>query len=174
MADTICYIGVGIGHPQRAVRLYIRPKQVSVKRRDRSERPERLLSDEMAGMKERFGDRVQPQMRSRSVYNRGGTNRPAPSGSAPIRPGSGNTGLRGLNIPGVQKGFVQSPARNMATSAMQNLYRPGDRVRHLKFGEGTVVEVTGSGSMSRIKIEFTAYGTKEFALATAPIVKLED
>ena len=50
----------------------------------------------------------------------------------------------------------------------------GDRVRHLKFGEGTVVEVTGSGSMSRIKIEFTAYGTKEFALATAPIVKLED
>ena len=43
MADTICYIGVGIGHPQRAVRLYIRPKQVSVKRRDWSERPERLL-----------------------------------------------------------------------------------------------------------------------------------
>ena len=82
--------------------------------------------------------------------------------------------LNGLGIPGVQKGFVQSPARNMATSAMQNLYRPGDRVRHLKFGEGTVVEVTGSGSTSRIKIEFTAYGTKEFALATAPIVKLED
>ena len=34
----------GIGHPQRAVRLYLRPKLVSVKRRDRSERPERLLS----------------------------------------------------------------------------------------------------------------------------------
>jgi len=35
----------GIGHPQRAVRLYFRPKLVSVKRRDRSERPERLLSE---------------------------------------------------------------------------------------------------------------------------------
>ena len=34
-----------IGHPQRAVRLYFRPKLVSVKRRDRSERPERLLSE---------------------------------------------------------------------------------------------------------------------------------
>jgi len=34
---------VEIGHPQRAVRLYLRPKLVSVKRRDRSERPERLL-----------------------------------------------------------------------------------------------------------------------------------
>ena len=33
----------GIGNPQRAVRLYFRPKLVSVKRRDRSERPERLL-----------------------------------------------------------------------------------------------------------------------------------
>ena len=33
----------GIGHPQRAVRLYFRPKLVSVKRSDRSERPERLL-----------------------------------------------------------------------------------------------------------------------------------
>ena len=32
-----------IGHPQRAVRLYLRPKLVSVKRSDRSERPERLL-----------------------------------------------------------------------------------------------------------------------------------
>ena len=34
-----------------------------------AEIPERLLSDEMAGMKERFGDRAQPQMRSRSAYN---------------------------------------------------------------------------------------------------------
>ena len=32
-----------IGHPQRAVRLYLRPKLVSVKRSDRSDRPERLL-----------------------------------------------------------------------------------------------------------------------------------
>ena len=32
-----------IGHPKRAVRLYLRPKLVSVKRSDRSERPERLL-----------------------------------------------------------------------------------------------------------------------------------
>jgi len=34
-----------IGNPRRAVRLYLRPKLVSVKRSDRSERPERLLSE---------------------------------------------------------------------------------------------------------------------------------
>ena len=33
----------GIGHLQRVVRLYFRPKLVSVKRSDRSDRPERLL-----------------------------------------------------------------------------------------------------------------------------------
>ena len=33
----------GIGHLQRVVRLYFRPKLVSVKRSDLSERPERLL-----------------------------------------------------------------------------------------------------------------------------------
>ena len=45
MADTDTYMAGGIGHLQRAVRLYFRPKLVSVKRRDRSERPERLLSE---------------------------------------------------------------------------------------------------------------------------------
>ena len=45
MADTDTYMAGSIGHPQRAVRLYLRPKLVSVKRRDRSERPERLLSE---------------------------------------------------------------------------------------------------------------------------------
>ena len=36
------------------------------------------------------------------------------------------------------------------------------------------VSVTGSGAQARIKIEFTAYGVKEFALSVVPIVKLED
>ena len=50
----------------------------------------------------------------------------------------------------------------------------GDRVLHTKFGEGSVVAVTGKGSDARIQIEFTAYGVKEFSLSIAPIVKLED
>ena len=67
-----------------------------------------------------------------------------------------------------------SAARSVSANAMQNLYKPGDRVRHLKFGEGNVVSVTGSGAQARIRIEFTAYGVKEFALSVVPIVKLED
>ena len=42
--DSYTYIRGGIGNSRRAVRLSFRPKLASVKRRDRSECPERLLS----------------------------------------------------------------------------------------------------------------------------------
>ncbi len=133
--------------------------------------PARLLVDDMAAMNATFGNRGQTQPRGRGGYA-SRQNR-----QAAVRPGMGagsSAGIGGLNIPGVQKGFVASAARGAATNVMQNLYKPGDRVRHLKFGEGNVVSVTGSGAQARIRIEFTAYGTKEFALSVVPIVKLED
>ncbi len=126
--------------------------------------PERLLKDEMSSMHAAFGQRVQAAPQARTGFgSRVPQQRPA------ARPG-----LAGLNIPGVQKGFVGSAARSAAPNVMQNLYKPGDRVRHLKFGEGNVLSVTGSGAQARIRIEFTAYGEKEFALSVVPIVKLED
>ncbi len=77
-----------------------------------------------------------------------------------------------LGIPGVQKGFTPSKARDGASSAMQNLFKQGDRVLHKKFGEGRVVELIGTGADARIRIGFTAYGEKEFVLSIAPIVKV--
>ena len=136
--------------------------------------PERLLQDENEAMKKSFGARPQGRPAAGSGFQGRGV--PA-RGQA--RPGMGigmgrSASLGGINIPGVQKGFVGSAARTAAPNAMQNLYQPGDRVRHLKFGEGCVVSVAGSGAAARIKIEFTAYGVKEFALSVVPIVKLED
>ena len=84
-------------------------------------------------------------------------------------------GTRGaLNIPGVQKGFVPSQASGILNGAMNQLFRPGDHVLHRKFGEGTVQQVRGSGADARIMIAFTAYGTKEFSLSIAPIVKIDE
>ena len=137
--------------------------------------PERLVVDEAAVMRSGFDARVPQQQRggfgARPGYGNRQPQRPV------ARPGMGmgaSASIGGLNIPGVQKGFVGSAARSAAPNAMQNLYKPGDRVRHLKFGEGRVVSVTGSGAQARIKINFTAYGEKEFALSVVPIVKLED
>ena len=79
-----------------------------------------------------------------------------------------------INIPGVQKGFAPSKARELTGGAMKNLFSRGDRVMHRKFGEGVVIDVIGTGAAARIHIEFTAYGVKEFALSIVPIIKLED
>lgn len=134
--------------------------------------PSRLLQDEWA-------ERKQNAFRN------------APSTSVPRGYGSGyglkstpalndlgkpklTLGGNALGIPGVQKGFQGSKARELTGGAMQNLFSQGDRVMHRKFGEGRVVQVVGKGSDARIQIEFTAYGVKEFSLSIAPIVKLED
>ena len=92
-------------------------------------------------------------------------------------PGKPKLTFKGLSldqIPGVSKGFVPSAAREVQASAMQGLFHEGDRVRHPKFGTGTVLAVSGSGKEARIRIRFEDRGEKELALAIAPIVKMEE
>ena len=82
---------------------------------------------------------------------------------------------RDLNdIPGVSRGFVKSAAAGLADSAMSHLFAPGDRVRHPKFGEGRVEEISGSGANARIRVAFDQAGVRELALSVAPIVKCEE
>ena len=81
----------------------------------------------------------------------------------------------GLNeIPGVRKGFVPSAAHEIRESAVDAIFAVKDRVRHPKFGAGTVVDVTGHGKDARIRIAFDDKGEKELALAIAPIVRIEE
>lgn len=135
-----------------------------------SEIPERLLEDEWeAKRRQTFHDTPAPQPRS---YTSGYGLKSAPTVSQLGQPRL-TLGGNMLEIPGVQKGFTPSKARQ-SSSALQNLFKKGDRVMHRKFGEGSVVELTGSGADARIAIEFTAYGIKEFALSIAPIVKVEE
>ena len=78
------------------------------------------------------------------------------------------------NIPGVSRGFIGSAAGSLKDSAMQKLFSAGDRVRHPKFGFGSVLEVSGSGAEARIRVLFEGTGEKTLSLAVAPIVKVED
>ena len=136
-----------------------------------SEIPERLLEDEWeAKRKQTFKDTSTPQPRS---YTSGYGLKSTPSISQLGQPKL-TLGGNMLEIPGVQKGFAPSKARQSSASALQNLFKPGDRVMHRKFGEGSVVELKGTGADARIAIEFTAYGVKEFSLSIAPIVKVEE
>ena len=78
------------------------------------------------------------------------------------------------SIPGVSRGFVPSSASTLADFAALKLFTAGDRVRHPKFGAGTVTAVTGNGKDARIRIRFDTAGEKELALLIAPIVKTEE
>ncbi len=42
-------------------------------------------------------------------------------------------------------------------------------MKHAKFGEGTVLEISGSGSAMTVTIDFQQAGVKKFAAAYAPI-----
>ena len=118
--------------------------------------PKRLIRDESAVREQVFRDMPKPARSQYAGFNK-----------SLIRPGDP------LSIPGVQRGFAGSPARQLAGAAKPQ-FKKGDRVIHRKFGEGTVADVIGEGAGARILIEFIALGVKEFALSLAPIAKLED
>jgi DNA helicase-2/ATP-dependent DNA helicase PcrA len=50
-------------------------------------------------------------------------------------------------------------------------YRPGDRVRHKKWGSGTVVSVQGEGEGAEIKVAFPDLGIKTLLARYAPLQK---
>lgn len=104
---------------------------------------------------------------SRPQYGYGDTmpQRRAPAPKAPARPAQ-----QPWNIPGVQRGFVASPAR----SVQVQLFKVGDKVQHPKFGKGVIREVTGSGDVARLHIVFPVFGEKVLAQSIAPIVKIEE
>ena len=53
-----------------------------------------------------------------------------------------------------------------------NEYSEGTRVRHRKFGDGTVVGVTNVGKNSYLVIDFDKFGKITLSLAFAPIEKI--
>lgn len=126
--------------------------------------PERLLDDQWISQREKSFP---------GVIN--SYQHPTPKRTPRPQPGAGiGMGQSALGIAGVQKGFTPSAAASVPESAVAALFKPGDRVMHRKFGEGNVVEISGSGSDARIVIGFTAYGNKEFVLSIAPIVKVNE
>lgn len=50
-------------------------------------------------------------------------------------------------------------------------WKIGDIAHHKKWGDGTVLEVTGSGKTQELKIKFPEVGLKKVLASVAPIVK---
>lgn len=72
--------------------------------------------------------------------------------------------------PAYDPGFgVKAAARADLPQREEKSFEPHQRVKHAKFGEGTVLEISGSGSAMTVTIDFQQAGVKKFAAAYAPI-----
>lgn len=71
------------------------------------------------------------------------------------------------------KAFSAAATKQFAVSKEKGLdYGVGDRVRHMKFGEGTVTQITEGGRDFEVTVEFDTAGVKKMFAGFARLVKL--
>lgn len=77
-----------------------------------------------------------------------------------------------VNFGGVSS-FAKSYSSGMApkTGGVKNYaeFKPGKRVKHAKFGVGTIIQIKGSGQSTVADVAFKGIGVKSFSLAIAPM-----
>ena len=79
--------------------------------------------------------------------------------------------------PDVSPVFTRKPTfgKTFTVSRAETLdYGVGDRVRHVKFGEGTVQEIKNGGKDYEVSVDFDAYGTKRMFASFAKLQKLPE
>ena len=73
------------------------------------------------------------------------------------------------------KPFVTSEPKQFQGSNMGTLdYDVGDSVKHIKFGIGTVIDITMGGKDYEVTVEFPSYGTKKLIASFAKLTKVQD
>lgn len=73
----------------------------------------------------------------------------------------------------VQKGFGQAAAETAAGQGAYGLgYEEGDTVRHIKFGQGTVVSIVDAGRDYEVTVQFETYGVKKLFAQFAKLKKV--
>jgi len=155
----LCYVGITRTRKRLLMswaqtRALYGSRQYNTRSRFLDEIPQRLLED--ANLARR------PQTRLSSPQ---AAARPAPQ----RRPVPVPAGAKGLSIPGVARG---AQAFGGAAGAKQaGLFRRGDRVRHSRFGEGTVLMLFDGDK--RMTIRFDDGTEKTFAAELAPVVRIE-
>ena len=74
-----------------------------------------------------------------------------------------------------EKPIVKVPVKSFttdATSQMSLPYQEGDRVHHIKFGEGTVTQIIAGGRDYEVTVDFDRFGTKKMFASFAKLKKV--
>jgi DNA helicase-2/ATP-dependent DNA helicase PcrA len=69
-------------------------------------------------------------------------------------------------------GKSATPARPTASSSAREVFSPGDRVKHLNFGEGEILSVKSMGADTLYEVMFDTVGTKKLMATYAKLKKL--
>lgn len=87
----------------------------------------------------------------------------------PYQAGASNAGTAGkTSFSSLQKGSQLTAQKGGALT-----YGVGDRVRHVKFGEGTVLDIKEGGRDKEVTVEFDAAGVRKMFAMFAKLVKVE-
>ena len=74
-----------------------------------------------------------------------------------------------------EKPVVKVPVKAFSTDATNQLslsYQEGDRVHHIKFGEGTVTQIVAGGRDYEVTVDFDRFGTKKMFASFAKLKKV--
>ena len=73
------------------------------------------------------------------------------------------------------KPIVKVPVKAFSTDATNQMslsYKEGDRVHHIKFGEGTVTQIIAGGRDYEVTVDFDRFGTKKMFASFAKLKKV--
>ena len=76
------------------------------------------------------------------------------------------------NRPAAGMSAVKKGAPQAAASEEELGYTKGDRVRHVKFGEGTVTNIASGGRDFEVTVQFDTAGVKKMFASFAKLVKI--
>lgn len=74
-----------------------------------------------------------------------------------------------------EKPIIKVPVKSFSTDATSQLslsYQEGDRVCHVKFGEGTVTQIIAGGRDYEVTVDFDRFGTKKMFASFAKLKKV--
>ena len=173
----LCYVGITRARRRLLMswaqtRALYGSRQYNSRSRFLDEVPRRLIEDA------NIARRPQTRLSSpQAASGFDGARRPAPQRSARPEPVKVPAGAKGQEIPGVSKGLgipgVKKGAQAFAPQADRpaQLFKRGDRVRHSRFGEGTVLLLYDGDK--RMTIRFDDGTEKTFAAELAPVVRVD-
>ncbi len=159
----LCYVGM----TRAKRRLYmINAKQRSIFGSESYNRRSRFIDEIPAELTQS----ANPERRQESQTSSFG----AGSAAADRTYGGHGSGRSRYQVDSHVLGKVSAPAAPKPVAPVIKSFEKHQRVIHEKFGEGTIMDISGAGSSMLVAIDFGAAGVKRFAAAYAPIKPVEE